>query len=758
MTTSFRAFAFLFITSSWVIHLAAQDEIILPKGLAPHEHELIPAYRESRAVQERGITSPPPVPVRTMGEWEEIQTLCITWRSYPVILKQIVRHAKEECEVLIICASSGSDSQASVTNYLLASNAGGPPLANLDNITFQTAASNSVWIRDYGPETMYFNEVDSLVLLDWIYNRPRPGDDAISDVIGTNKNIAVFSTTQAPGDLVHTGGNFMADGFGTGFSSNLVVDENGPAGSFNQTNKNVAQIDAIMDQWMGIQTGRYVKMTTLPYDDIHHIDMHMKLLDEETLLVGEFPAGVSDGPQMEANLQYVLDNYTSVFGTPYEVVRIPMVPSTGGAYPPSGYYRTYANNIFINKTVLVPTYREQYDTTGLRILRETLPGYKVIGIDCDDSGGNIISAGGAIHCITKAIGVSDPLLIRHQRLRDTDDQLSPYQVQAYIRHKSGIASARVHWTMDTTAGFALAEMSALPGNEWIASIPAQPAGSTIYYYIHATANNGKQIARPIVAPEGTWQFRILPGGAGGVPVVLKAFLEGPFEGGAGLMRDDLRTQGLIPLQEPFSTMDFEMTGGEGVSTTAAVLAVSGGQAIVDWVLVELRSAADPTAIVHTRAALIRRDGMIVGANGGELVLDVASGEYYVALRHRNHLGCMTAAPVTLGNPPDTIDLTLASTTTWGTEGRKAVDDLQLLWSGEVVRDGSLRYTGGNNDRDPVLVRVGGVIPTQTLSGYYAEDLNMDGVVRYTGGNNDRDAILQNIGGVVPTSARMEQLP
>ena len=38
---------------------------------------------------------------------------------------------------------------------------------------------------------------------------------------------------------------------------------------------------------MGIN--RYITMPTLPYDGIHHIDMHMKLLDEETLLVGEYP-------------------------------------------------------------------------------------------------------------------------------------------------------------------------------------------------------------------------------------------------------------------------------------------------------------------------------------------------------------------------------------------------------------------------------------------------------------------------------------
>ena len=429
--------------------LQAQDAE-LPIGLAPHEQALIPAYRASRASLAKGISTPPDFPVRTMAEWEEVQALVLTWRSYPVILKQIVAQAKSECMVHIFCTASGENSVASVTNYLLANNAGGPPLPDLDNVTMHVAATNSIWIRDYGPEVIYRNEVDSLYLLDWIYNRPRPADDALSDVIGGILDIPVYSTTQAPNDLVHTGGNFMADGFGTAFSSNLVLVENGPGGQYNQTAKTPEQVNEVMHQFMGID--RYVLMNELPYDNISHIDMHMKLIDEETLLVGEFPIGVSDGPTLEANLDFVTSTYNSVFDTPYELVRIPMVPSTAGNYPPNASYRTYANAIFINKLVLVPTYREQYDTTGLRIWREALPGYRVVGIDCDNSNANIIGASGAIHCITKTVGVDDPLLIRHQRLRDTYDTQNAYAVEACIRHRSGIASARIHWTTDTTQG------------------------------------------------------------------------------------------------------------------------------------------------------------------------------------------------------------------------------------------------------------------------------------------------------------------
>ena len=491
-----------------VASAVGQDDIDLPQGLAPHELELIPAYRDSRAGVSRGISTPPDFPVRTMAEWEEVQSLVVTWTSYTGILKQIVRYAKEECEVIIVCSNA-----TTVSNYLLNTQYGGP-LDNLDNIVFLVQPFNSIWVRDFGPEVIYRNEVDSLYLLDWIYNRPRPSDDALSNALGTYKNIPVYSTTQAPYDLVHTGGNFMSDGFGTAFSSTLVLDENGPNGEFNQTVKTEAQVDAIMEQFMGIQQGRYIKMVQLPFDNISHIDMHMKLLDEETLLVGEFPAGVSDGPQLETNMQYVTSTFNSVFDTPYELVRIPMVPSTGGAYPPSASYRTFSNNIFINGTVLVPTYRTEYDTTGLRILREALPGYKVYGIDSDNSDQNIISASGAIHCITKAIGVEDPLLIRHQRLRDTYETVVPYTVEGYLRHRSGIASARVYWTVDTAQGFAALDMVDQGNGNWSAAIPAQPVGSQVFYYIEGTANSGKEQVRPIVAPDGWWRFRVLGVGTG----------------------------------------------------------------------------------------------------------------------------------------------------------------------------------------------------------------------------------------------------
>src|SRR6185369_6851486 len=212
-----------------------------------------------------------------------------------------------------------SDSNA-VISYL---NSNAVPLIN---IHYLVVPYNSIWCRDYGPWNIYTNDVDSLALIDWIYNRPRPKDDTVPSGIMRYTGLPMYEMTTSPFDLVHTGGNFMVDGFGTAFSSKLILKEN-------QT-KTEAQIDTTMKKFMGIQ--RYIKMDTLPYDEIHHIDMHMKLLDEETILMAEYPPGISDGPQIEANLNYVVSNFNSVFGTPYKVVRIPSPPDGGGDYPDNG--------------------------------------------------------------------------------------------------------------------------------------------------------------------------------------------------------------------------------------------------------------------------------------------------------------------------------------------------------------------------------------------------------------------------------------
>ncbi|MBL0043765.1 MAG: hypothetical protein IPP33_04915 [Flavobacteriales bacterium] len=238
----------------------------------------------------------------------------------------------------------------------------------------------------------------------------------------------------------------------------------------------------------------------------------------------------------------------------------------------------------------------------------------------------------------------------------------------------------------------------------------------------------------------------------------KVFLEGPYNTGTGLMNDGLRTLADFPLTEPYTALGMNPTGG-AATITPSVLATSGNNAIVDWVLVELRDAAIPTTVLLRTPALVQRDGDIVALNGtSTLQLPAVNGSYRVAVRHRNHLGAMTNAALVLSNSTIAVDFTSAATVTWGSNARKDIGGVQLLWCGEVFRNSRLTYVSDNNDRDPILAILGSVNPNATIIGYRVHDVNMDGITSYTGLNNDRDPILVNVGSTTPNSVRTEQLP
>lgn len=474
---------FCLLTIFFAIATSVFSQQPLPKGMTEAERLIWDEYLKNYP-SDRG-TAPPAETPRTPAEWEEMQGVVITWAAYQQNLREIVRHAKQYVTVYIVCSNP-----TTVQNYLAE---GG---VNADNIVFVEADFDSVWVRDYGPQSIYLNGTNELAFVDWVYNRPRPNDDVIPSVMGTELGVPVYQMTQVPNRLTATGGNFMTDGYDQGFSSELIFEEN--------STLTEGEIDNIKYSYMGIDP--YVKMTILPYDGIHHIDMHMKLLDEETLLVGQYPEGVSDGPQIEANLSYILNNFQTPYGRTYRVVRIPMPADEYGDYPDDwSDYLTYTNAIILNGLVLVPIYGLPQDDEALDIYREAMPGYNVVGINMR----NVIPASGAIHCITREIAANDPILISHAPYFGVIDYSTQgYTVDATISSAEGISNASVFWSTDATAGFNEVAMQHGEGENYTATIPSQPVNSTIYYYISATNINSKTVAKPLVAPLGYYSFSV----------------------------------------------------------------------------------------------------------------------------------------------------------------------------------------------------------------------------------------------------------
>lgn len=233
------------------------------------------------------------------------------------------------------------------------------------------------------------------------------------------------------------------------------------------------------------------------------------------------------------------------------------------------------------------------------------------------------------------------------------------------------------------------------------------------------------------------------------------------------MRDDLRVANRIPLSDPYRTAPYNaeflhVLNPNTQTTTAAVLAnADPNNAIVDWVFIELRNANNPSSVVVTMSALIQRDGDVVKASDGvsPVLIDVLPDNYYVAIRHRNHLGAMTATALALDITPINVDFTAMtdaqvynSTATY--EGYEMIDinGKKALWAGNCNMDTKVKYAGLDNDSnvtlteilDPVNGNTGLNYSYNNCVGYFRGDVNMDGKSKYSGLNNDINYILNNV--------------
>nr|CAA6825673.1 MAG: FKBP-type peptidyl-prolyl cis-trans isomerase FkpA precursor (EC [uncultured Thiotrichaceae bacterium] len=234
-------------------------------------------------------------------------------------------------------------------------------------------------------------------------------------------------------------------------------------------------------------------------------------------------------------------------------------------------------------------------------------------------------------------------------------------------------------------------------------------------------------------------------------IQVRVMLQGAFESTTGMMADDLRSGSLIPAAQPYNDSIFGYSGAETVSSE--ILNVTGADAVVDWVLVELRDKADDTSVVARRAALVQRDGDVIDPETGSNTLKlpgVNPDQYYVSIRHRNHLGVMASDLVRVQSTPPLVDFSSLATSVYGTNARTKYQWVALLWAGNADSNHSLIANGPGQDSDILIGNVlidGGndsFSSNYILAGYKNTDLNMDGRTIVAGPDNDLDLLMSNV--------------
>lgn len=242
------------------------------------------------------------------------------------------------------------------------------------------------------------------------------------------------------------------------------------------------------------------------------------------------------------------------------------------------------------------------------------------------------------------------------------------------------------------------------------------AGNDKTWYIYYNNGDGNDVILSSEKIEARLHPRVYLQGAG----------INPNTDAVTLMRDDLRIAEYIPTTSPYE---------DEVIAEASVFAVTGTNAIVDWVWVELRDKDDNSKVLYNQSALLQRDGDVVAVDGVSDLsfIGVNSDDFYVAINHRNHLGVISAMRHTLNNVTTVVDFTTNTESAQG--GNNALVELENdtygLYAGDFNTNAAVEDTDAN-----------GLIPSLGAAGYRNGDMDANGQVQNTDLHN---LVLANLG-------------
>lgn len=459
-------------------------EQLLPIGFTDEELarlDEIGTYQKS--------TPPPPAGVRNPGEFEPSTGVMVRW-PLGVPYDFLVDISNSD-ELWVIVSSA---QQSSAQSALAAAG------VNMSNTDFIVAPNNSIWVRDYGPWFIILSD-GTQGIFDYSYNRPRPADDLIPQVIGEQWGIPVYIS-----DIVHTGGNYMSGGLGEAMSTNLVYDENSNPDSW---------VDQQMEDYLGITD--YTTFADPQGSYIDHIDCWSKMLSPNRIMVLQVPPAHPDYAALEAVADLIGDS-PSPYGTPWDVYRVFSSGTEG-----------YVNGLLHNDTYYMPVWNTGNDTPAAAAFTEALPGYTVVPIYYSD----FVNTD-ALHCRTRNVIDRYMLEVDHTPV-DAEQGGWPVQISAFIRPNPAntLTSASVFYRIDS-GSFTELSLNPSGSNNYTVNIPGSPDGSLVEYYIRAQDSSGRVSSHPQYAP-GTWfnQYTVSSTGvegSSGSPVTPPVIIGGnPFE-------------------------------------------------------------------------------------------------------------------------------------------------------------------------------------------------------------------------------------
>ncbi|MDR1614563.1 MAG: agmatine deiminase family protein [Campylobacteraceae bacterium] len=320
---------------------------------------------------------------RIFAEWEKQSSLLLVlphektdWTPYlDEILsayKEFIKKASmyEHCTVL--CADKQSAEKL---------------LHECDNITVIQLPTNDTWVRDFG--AINAEDEGGIISYDFIFNAWGGKFDSLLD---NTVNKKLLESGHIKGRLISVpmvfeGGSMDNNGAGVAITtSKCLLDKNrNPHMSKNE-------IDAKLKELFGLKRIIWLEHGFLKGDDTDsHVDTLARFITEDTIAYttceDEKDEHFEELKKMEKQLQ----------STGFKLLPLPLPKPI--FYNNERLPATYANFVFVNGAVLLPTYNDANDARVKEILSRALPSHEIIGINA----AVFIRQHGSLHCASMNI-------------------------------------------------------------------------------------------------------------------------------------------------------------------------------------------------------------------------------------------------------------------------------------------------------------------------------------------------------------------
>lgn len=254
------------------------------------------------------------------------------------------------------------------------------------NLFFAPYVCDDTWARDCS--ALSLEEDDKTKLLDFTFTAWGGKFEASRDNLMSQNLSRYYSAPMQKCDFILEGGGIESNGEGLILTtSECVLNANRNA------TYSAGEIEQKLKEYFGAKEILILNHGYLSGDDTDsHIDTLARFVSRDTIMYVK----CKDENDEHYEALHLMEEELFSLAQKHSLKLIALPMADALYYDGERLPATYANFLFVNGAVIVPTYSKSQDAVALKIFKETFPHSEILGVDCSI----LVRQHGSLHCVT----------------------------------------------------------------------------------------------------------------------------------------------------------------------------------------------------------------------------------------------------------------------------------------------------------------------------------------------------------------------